>query len=296
MTRPTDRAQEMLEQSGIPEEGSEQLIECLAALERSVPDTAPEPGPELAALMARTSKAVVVAPFARRRRRVLIAGAVAFGTVAAGGIAAAANELPSGAQDVVAEFSERFLPFDLPRPDVRPDRGDDGSPEQPIVPVDATPGLQTPGGEDPSITPTEGPTSGASPSTAPSSAPSPSSSALPSPGAVDPTQGTELPPAPEETAAPDEQVTEEPVDGDPQAAPEGDATSAPTSGDSTETGTDPGTDSGTDSGATEPEPSPSPSGGSGPLNSRRTEGMDHRPDGKEKSPRSSQTSDVWGAG
>ena len=295
MTRPTDRAREMLEQSGIPEEGSDQLIECLTALERSVPDTAPEPGPELAALMARTSRAVVVAPFARRRRRLLIAGAVAFGTVAAGGIAAAANELPSGAQDVVAEFSERFLPFDLPRPEVRrPDRGDDGSPEQPIVPVDATPGLQTPGGEDPSITPTEGPTSGASPSKTPSS--SPSSSVLPSPGAVDPTDGTELPPAPEETAAPDEQVTEEPVDGDPQAAPEGDATSAPTSGDSTGTDTGTGTDAGTDSGATQPEPSPSPSGGPGPMNSRRTEGMDHRPDGKEKTPRGSQTSDVWGAG
>ena len=294
MTRPTERAQEMLEQSGIPEEGSEQLIECLAALERSVPDTAPEPGPELAALMARTSKAVVVAPFARRRRRLLIAGAVAFGTVAAGGIAAAANELPSGAQDVVAEFSERFLPFDLPRPDPRrPDRGDDDSPEQePIVPVDATPGLQTPGSEDPSIAPTERPTSAASPSTAPSSAPSPSSSALPSPGAVDPTDGTELPPAPEETAAPDDPVTEEPVDGDPQAAPEGDESSAPTSGDSTDTGADPGTDPGT----TEPEPSPSPGSGSGPLNSRRTEGMDHRPDGKEKKPRSSQSSDVWGAG
>lgn len=292
MTRPPDRAQEMLEQSGIPEEGSEQLIECLAALERSVPDTAPEPGPELAALMARATKTAVVAPFARRRRRLLIAGAVAFGTVAAGGIAAAANELPSGAQDVVADFSERFLPFDLPRPDLRrPDRGDDDSPDQePVVPVNETPGLQTPGSEDPSITPTDRPTSAASPSTAPSSAPS--SSALPSPGAVDPTAGTELPPAPEGTAAPDEQVTEEPTEGDPQAAPEGDASSAPTSGDSTDTGTDPGTDSGT----TEPEPSPSPGSGSGPLNSRRTEGMDHRPDGKQKNPRSNQTSDVWGSG
>ena len=42
----------MLAESGIPTLGSEELVECLTALERHVDATPPVPGPELAALLA----------------------------------------------------------------------------------------------------------------------------------------------------------------------------------------------------------------------------------------------------
>ena len=110
---------EMLAESGIDGDGSDELVSCLTELDVYVDDNPPEPSPELAALMASLAPDNVVAGrFGRRRTRLFIAGAAAFGAVGAGGIAAAAaNELPSGAQTIVAEFSERFLPFELPYPD-----------------------------------------------------------------------------------------------------------------------------------------------------------------------------------
>jgi hypothetical protein len=114
MMRPEDRAREMLAESRIPEAGSTRLLESLTELGRSVDEVEPLPGPELASLMARTSRGAT-GPSRRRRARLMVATAVAVGTVGAGGLAAAANELPDGAQDLVANFSERYLPFDLPR-------------------------------------------------------------------------------------------------------------------------------------------------------------------------------------
>ena len=111
MMRPEDRAREMLAESGIPEAGSTRLLESLTELGRAVDEVEPLPGPELTSLIAGTSRG---AASRRRRARVMVATAVALGTVGAGGLAAAANELPDGAQDLVAEFSERYLPFDLP--------------------------------------------------------------------------------------------------------------------------------------------------------------------------------------
>jgi hypothetical protein len=129
MMRPEDRAREMLAESGIPEAGSTRLMESLTALGRSVDEVVPLPGPELTALM--TSAA---GPSRRRRARLMVATAVALGTVGAGGFAAAANELPDGAQNIVAAFSERYLPFDLPR------AGAPGpDPESRFVPVSQTP-------------------------------------------------------------------------------------------------------------------------------------------------------------
>jgi hypothetical protein len=108
--RPEDRAREMLAEAGIPEAGSTRLMESLTSLGRTIDEVEPLPGPELASLMAQTSR-----PARRRRARLMVATAVALGTVGAGGVAVAANELPDGAQDLVARFSERYLPFDLPR-------------------------------------------------------------------------------------------------------------------------------------------------------------------------------------
>ena len=117
MTETEARVREMLAESDIDGEGLDELFACLVGLECYVDETAPEPSPELAALMAGLASNVVVVPIRRRRGRLFIAGAAAFGTVAAGGIAAAANELPPAAQTIVAEFSEEFLPFELPRPE-----------------------------------------------------------------------------------------------------------------------------------------------------------------------------------
>jgi hypothetical protein len=119
--RPEDRAREMLDEAGIPEAGSTRLVESLATLGRSVDGIEPRPGPELSSLLARSATGAVT-PFTRRRARLLVATAVAISTVGAGGIAAAANELPEGAQNLVSRFSERYLPFDLPRADTA--RGD----------------------------------------------------------------------------------------------------------------------------------------------------------------------------
>jgi hypothetical protein len=112
-----ERAREMLAESGIPEPGSTRLLDSLTELGFSVDEIEPpQPGPELASLMARASRGTVV-PFRRRSASLAVAAAVTLGTVGAGGLAAAANELPHGAQDLVAKFSEQYLPFELPRPD-----------------------------------------------------------------------------------------------------------------------------------------------------------------------------------
>jgi hypothetical protein len=119
MMRPEDRAREMLAESGIPETGSTMLMDSLTALGRSLEEVEPQPGPVLTSLMADAARTP-----RRRRARMVVASAVALGTLGAGGVAAAANELPDGAQDLVAKFSERYLPFDLPRaetPGVDPD-------------------------------------------------------------------------------------------------------------------------------------------------------------------------------
>lgn len=117
MTQSERRVRDLLAESDITDE-SEDLVTTLLTLEESLLEEAPAPSPELAALLANPRGTVT--PLHRRSGRVLIAGAVAFGTVAAGGLAAAANELPPGAQGLVADFSQRYLPFELPEPTEEP--------------------------------------------------------------------------------------------------------------------------------------------------------------------------------
>ena len=106
----------MLAEAGINEEGSDELVRLLAGLDaRYVDGAAPEPGPELAALLGRGD-----APFGRpprpRGRRAAATGLVALGVVVSTGWAAAANELPPPAQRWVADFSQRYLHLELPYP------------------------------------------------------------------------------------------------------------------------------------------------------------------------------------
>jgi hypothetical protein len=146
--RPEDRAREMLAEAGIPEAGSTRLVGSLTALGRTVDEVEPLPGPELRSLLTRPSR-----PARRRRARLMMATAVALGTVGAGGVAAAANELPDPAQDFVAKFSQRYLPFDVPRaepPGGTRDTGLAPAPQTPpaVADVDRVGGVPAQGPDD----------------------------------------------------------------------------------------------------------------------------------------------------
>lgn len=288
MTDTELRVRDMLAESGIEGEGCEEIVERLVSLERYVDDAPPEPSPELAALMAGMARTVVTAPFARRRSRMLIAGAVAFGTVAAGGIAAAANELPPAAQSLVAELSERYLPFVLPHPDARraPQQDEPGSTPA-TEGTDPEPGAGTPGttpGGAPSATET------ADPTPQPSTSASPAPSGLPTPGTAEPTPSAGPTGIPEPSLAPSPGT-----DGattDPQAGES--VVPSPSAGEST--GSEAGPEA---SDPAEPSAGTSPS----PTANTRTEG-DKEPStapstspsaGSDPSPSGTSTA-VWGAG
>jgi hypothetical protein len=111
------RVRNMLDEAGMTGSGAEELAQLLMNVEaRFVDDTAPEPGPELAALV----QVLEAAPLRRphpHRRRAAAAGAVALGVVLSAGWAAAANQLPARAQRWVAELADRYLPFGPPCPE-----------------------------------------------------------------------------------------------------------------------------------------------------------------------------------
>lgn len=251
----SERLHSMLLESGIEVEDHGPLLESLTALhDRYVDGTVPEPSAELAALLAGAGK-VVRAPFATRRARLLVAGAVAFGAVGVGGVAAAAtNELPTGAQQFVAEFSERYLPFHLPRPEVTPE-ADDQAPE-PAPPVTT--------GDDRDATPSGEPSRPArSPRSKPTepAAPVPVTPVTPEPGepSSDPESPwpSELLPTP--SAEPSTGEGEDSGEGeDPQAAPSEPASPTPEPS-PTEEPEDPSAGPSPSEPAPEPSPTSSPS-------------------------------------
>jgi hypothetical protein len=119
MTEVSVRVREMLEESGMS--GTDQeLLELLVGLEQQYVDIpVPEPGPQLATLLGGgVTGSSMVRPLLGGRRGVVAAGALALSGLLTTGVAAA-NELPPPAQRWIAEFSERFLPFDLPGPEDR---------------------------------------------------------------------------------------------------------------------------------------------------------------------------------
>lgn len=270
------RLREMLAESGIDGEGTEELVGRLRELDRYVDEDPPEPSPQLAAMMAGLARNVVSAPFGgRRRTRLFIAGAAAFGTVAAGGIAAAANELPPAAQTIVAEFSESYLPFELPYPDeLRQPRLETPDDDAVITTDTEAPGDKP---EAPAATSETGTTTAAEPTPEPSVAPTPS--AVPTP-TTEPTVGTTEPTVPptEPSVAPDpsDVPTDDVTDGDTQAgespsadpsgtsdpspSPSASSSPSPTANTRNEAGDDPSSSpSSSPSSTTSPSPSPSPS-------------------------------------
>lgn len=99
------------------------MTQFLAELRDLGTGPAPEPSPELAALLA---GAAPLGPTRRRRHRraVLVSAAVAAAVVASTGVAAARNDLPAPAQRLVSTVVDRLTPFHI---------GDE--PAHPIVPV-----------------------------------------------------------------------------------------------------------------------------------------------------------------
>lgn len=261
------RVREMFAESDMDARETEPLVERLSELDRLVDDTV-RPGPDLAALIAGMVASATVTPFRRRHARVLVAAAVAFGTVGAGGIAAAANELPPAAQRVVADFSEQYLPFTIPGPEARtsedvevtdptpaPEVSDDGQ-DRPVEPAATPEATPTPGTQAPAKTPRAKPSKAPSPSTppAPTSAPvEPEPAPTPSAPTGEATEGS-APVDGSDASAGGEVEPEPATSADAEAAPTpSEPSSSPSPGDS-EVNTRPwdGGESG------EPSPSPSP--------------------------------------
>lgn len=124
----------LVRESGLSVEEFDSVVAVLDEL-RSVPAPPPAPSPELSALLAGGGHAPAAAGAAvapRRRRRALgVLGALLLGLSGGGVAAAAANVLPDPLQSAVAEFSERFLPFEFPAP---ADSGEEPAPDVPLAP------------------------------------------------------------------------------------------------------------------------------------------------------------------
>jgi hypothetical protein len=118
----------MLAESQVAVDETNELRDLLAPL-TDVATEAPEPSADLEVLFHEGLGAAVdrarVLPLGRRRRaRAAVAGAavLALSGVGATGLSAAANTLPSPLQHQVSQFSQNFLPFNLPEPEPRHSR------------------------------------------------------------------------------------------------------------------------------------------------------------------------------
>jgi hypothetical protein len=220
----------LVRESDLPVEEFGAVVSVLDEL-RSVPLEAPAPSGELAALLAEGAPpaavtAARVVPRPRRRTGIAVV-ALLLGLSGGGAAAAAANVLPDPLQSVVADFSERFLPFGFPAPAAEDEEPGEESPEEapfqprpgerqtlaprdggtaptgqpgvaPTRTVDDSPAPVVPGDDGRTPLPEEGPTG--PPATAPSA-----------PAEQAPTGGPQGAPtggSPEAPAVPDEEVAE----------------------------------------------------------------------------------------
>lgn len=112
-----DMIKDMIEESGIDLAEYDAVAAALASLTELVPEEAPAPSADLAALLTGGVVTAMVPRFSRRRRLAVTAAAGAAAVVVGTGVAAASNALPDGAQRVVSNFSEKYLPFEFPAPE-----------------------------------------------------------------------------------------------------------------------------------------------------------------------------------
>lgn len=109
----------MIEESGLDPIESEQLAAFLTMV-GSMVQSAPVPSAALASLLSGgAAGTAAVSLAARRHQNALAAAVLALSGIVVTGVAAAANDLPPTAQRLVAEFSQRFLPYDFPFPERR---------------------------------------------------------------------------------------------------------------------------------------------------------------------------------
>ena len=108
------RIEEMLAESGLAREEMADVVALLLPLEDLV-DDAPAPSSDLAALLG-PERPRTVARVGSRRSAVAGALVLALSGVGATGLSAAANTLPRPLQHQVSQFSQNYLPFDLPEP------------------------------------------------------------------------------------------------------------------------------------------------------------------------------------
>ena len=159
------RIEEMLAESGLAREEMADVVDLLLPLEDLV-DDAPAPSAELAALLG-PERPRTVARVGSRRSAVAGALVLALSGVGATGLSAAANTLPRPLQHQVSQFSQNYLPFDLPEPPA-PHRRSQGLPELAPAPTGerggatsrSTPGRQS----DPAAIAPPAPTAHAQPS------------------------------------------------------------------------------------------------------------------------------------
>ena len=238
---------QLLQEADLPPAMSEDLDALMTALRALTPATAPEPSPQLAALMAHP-----VAPHRYRFRRGAVAAVAAvIGSFTLTGVAAAVEILPAPAQQFVSDLSQKYLPFQFPAPitiegEEQPKQKtpDDEAPLAPATTDEPAQKDPTPDESDnpeptkePTSEPTKAPTKEPSPEVSPS-APAAPSDPPPSPSA----------PAPSDAPSPTLGAEE------PTESPSAGGTTSPSpSGDSTEPGHARENETGT------PTPSPTPS-------------------------------------
>ena len=110
----------MIEESGLDAFESDELAAFLAMVGSLVDDGAPTPSPALAKLLSGAAAgAGPISLAVRRHQNALAAAVLAVTGIVATEVAAAANDLPPPAQRIVADLSNRFLPFDFPYPGTR---------------------------------------------------------------------------------------------------------------------------------------------------------------------------------
>jgi hypothetical protein len=123
-----DPINDMIAEAGLDAAEYADVAQALSALRAFVPEQAPAPSVELAALLSGGVVTSLALVRSRKRRIALASSALAATVVVGTGVAAASNTLPEGAQRFLNHFSHKYLPFEFPSPD---DRGDESSPSQP---------------------------------------------------------------------------------------------------------------------------------------------------------------------
>jgi len=113
MKEESDPISDLIAESGLDKAEYAGLAAALATLLDIVPEEAPPPSADLAALLS----GGVVSALPLRRRTVALASSVAAALMVGTGLAAAANVLPDPAQRFLSHLSDHVLPFHFPMPE-----------------------------------------------------------------------------------------------------------------------------------------------------------------------------------